>query len=290
MRNSSEIVPSGHATPLVVNDLVKTYGSHAVVNGISFSVDRGEVFGLLGPNGAGKTTTVEILTGMRSASAGTVQVLGVDPATADRAWRDRVGVVFQDGTDHGDWRVGELVAQFARGYSKPLEPLDVLEAVSLADCVRTRVDRLSGGQRRRLDVALGIVGRPDVLFLDEPTTGLDPEARRSLWELIQRLAQRGTTILLTTHYLDEASHLADRLCVLKAGEVLEISTPAELGRRHAAAVISWRGAGGPESVRTDDAAVTLKQLESKLGGPLPDLQIHRPSLEDRYLAVIGEDR
>ncbi|MEV7600493.1 ABC transporter ATP-binding protein [Kitasatospora sp. NPDC089797] len=276
---------------IAVSDLVKRYGERTVVDHVSFRVEAGEVFGLLGPNGAGKTTTVEILEGIRTATGGRVEVLGVDPATADRAWRARVGVVAQGGADHGDWRVGELVAQFARYHGAAAAAAEqVIELVGLTAQRGTRADRLSGGQRRKLDVALGIVGRPELLFLDEPTTGFDPEARRDFWEIVRGLARQGTTIVLTTHYLDEASTLADRLCVVKEGRVLQISTPGELGREHGAAVVSWRTPGGTRSERALDVAATLRRLEEELGGSPPDLEIRRPSLEDRYLAMIGEDR
>ncbi|WP_308271608.1 ABC transporter ATP-binding protein [Kitasatospora sp. SUK 42] len=275
---------------IAVSDLVKRYGGRTVVDNVSFQVEAGEVFGLLGPNGAGKTTTVEILEGVRTATSGRVEVLGADPAAADRHWRSRVGVVAQGGTDHGDWRVGELVAQFARYHGSVTDPRQVIELVGLTGQRGTRADRLSGGQRRKLDVALGIVGRPELLFLDEPTTGFDPEARREFWEIVRDLARQGTTIVLTTHYLDEASNLADRLCVVKEGRVLQISTPGELGREHGESVVSWRSPEGVRSERTDDVAAVLRRVEAELGGSPPDLEIRRPSLEDRYLAMIGEDR
>ena len=203
-------------TAIQVRGLSKSYGAARAVDGIDLDISRGEVFALLGPNGAGKTTTVEILEGYRHRDSGTVAVLGQDPANADRNWRARIGIVLQL-TAEPELTVGEMISMFAGFYPTPRDPGEVIELVGLGGLTGRRGNQLSGGQRRRLDVALGIVGRPELLFLDEPTTGFDPEARRQFWELIERLAGEGTTILLTTHYLPEAETLADRVAVLASG-------------------------------------------------------------------------
>ena len=223
-------------TAVMVRDLRKSYGDVAAVNGLDLDIGRGEVFALLGPNGAGKTTTVEILEGFRHRDRGTVAVLGEDPARAGRAWRARIGIVLQLASAGPELTVLEMVRHFAALYPRSRDPEEAIELVGLTAKARSRIARLSGGQARRLDVALGIVGRPELLFLDEPTTGFDPEARRQFWELIRRrCAADGTTIVLTTHYLDEAEALADRIAVIAAGRIVAAGDPASLGGRAAAA-------------------------------------------------------
>lgn len=274
-----------------VNELRKSYGALSVVKGISLSIRKGEIFAILGPNGAGKTTSVEILEGFRTADSGTVRVLDTDPAIKGKAaleWRDRIGIVLQSTQDTAELTVREAITHFASYYSNPREVDDVINLVGLKEKADDRARTLSGGQRRRLDVGLGIIGRPEVLFLDEPTTGFDPEARRAFWLLIRQLRDEGTTILLTTHYLDEAEALADRVAVMNHGEILEISTPTLLGgRANAQATISWSEGGVSKSESSDSPTAFVKGLSEKLGGEVPDLSIHRPSLEDIYLSMIG---
>lgn len=274
-----------------VHELRKSYGALSVVKGISLSINKGEIFAILGPNGAGKTTSVEILEGFRTADAGTVRVLDTDPAIKGRAaleWRDRIGIVLQSTQDTAELTVREAITHFASYYSNPREVNDVINLVGLNEKADDRARTLSGGQRRRLDVGLGIIGRPEVLFLDEPTTGFDPEARRAFWLLIRQLRDEGTTILLTTHYLDEAEALADRVAVMNHGEIIEISTPALLGgRAYAQARISWSEGGMSKSETSDSPTAFVKALSERLGGEVPDLSIHRPSLEDIYLSMIG---
>ncbi len=274
-----------------VNELRKSYGALSVVKGISLDIHKGEIFAILGPNGAGKTTTVEILEGFRAADSGTVRVLDTDPAIKGKAalqWRDRIGIVLQSTQDTAELTVREAITHFASYYSNPRAIDEVISLVGLEEKADDRARTLSGGQRRRLDVGLGIIGRPEVLFLDEPTTGFDPEARRAFWVLIKQLRDEGTTILLTTHYLDEAEALADRVAVMNHGEILEISTPALLGgRANAQATISWSEGGVSKSETSDAPTAFVKTLSERLGGEVPDLSIHRPSLEDIYLSMIG---
>ena len=274
-----------------VSELRKSYGALSVVKGISLSIKKGEIFAILGPNGAGKTTSVEILEGFRTADSGSVRVLDTDPAIKGKAaleWRDRIGIVLQSTQDTAELTVREAITHFASYYSNPREVDDVINLVGLNEKADDRARTLSGGQRRRLDVGLGIIGRPEVLFLDEPTTGFDPEARRAFWLLIRQLRDEGTTILLTTHYLDEAEALADRVAVMNHGEILEISTPALLGgRANAQATISWSEGGMSRSENSDSPTAFVKTLSERLGGEIPDLSIHRPSLEDIYLSMIG---
>jgi ABC-2 type transport system ATP-binding protein len=277
-------------TAIEVSALRKTYGSRPAVSGIDLSVPHGEVFALLGPNGAGKTTTVEILEGHRRRDAGAVRVLGQDPATGGRDWRARIGIVLQSATDAADLTVTETVRHIAGFYPRPRPATEVIDLVGLSDQAKVKVRALSGGQRRRLDVALGIVGRPEVVFLDEPTTGFDPQARRQFWQLVRALAAEGTTILLTTHYLDEAEALADRLAVIAAGRLVAEGTPATLGgRAGAGTTVGWTGPSGPESEQTADPAATIARLTAA-GIDLTTLTITRPSLEDTYLTLIGEQR
>ncbi len=271
--------------------LRKSYGALAVVKDLSLTINQGEIFAILGPNGAGKTTTVEILEGFRNADSGAISVLDTDPAikgAAALAWRNRIGIVLQSTQDTAELTVREALSHFASYYSKPRDVEEVITLVGLQEKADDRARTLSGGQRRRLAVGLGIIGRPELLFLDEPTTGFDPEARRAFWVLIKQLKNEGTTILLTTHYLDEAEALADRVAVMNHGEILEVSTPALLGgRADARATISWREAGEIKSEESETPTEFVKSLSARLGGEVPELSIHRPTLEDIYLSMIG---
>jgi len=272
-----------------VRGLHKQYDNGPMaVSGVDLDVDRGECFALLGPNGAGKTTAVEILEGYRPRTSGEVSVLGVDPAHATRDWRARVGIVLQSTGEFETLTVNEVVRHFARYYPSPRDPEQVIAAVGLAEKVDAKASALSGGQRRRLDVALGIIGRPEVLFLDEPTTGFDPEARIEFWELIHGLSAEGTTILLTTHYLEEAEALADRVGVIAAGTLLEVATPATLGGRDTAAtIVSWEGVDGREQISTSTPTAEVAKLSAQFGGEIPGLNVAHPTLEDIYLQMIG---
>jgi ABC-2 type transport system ATP-binding protein len=271
-----------------VRGLRKAYDGRTAVDGIDLRIQRGEVFALLGPNGAGKTTTVEILEGHRSRDAGQVSVLGIDPACADRAWRSRIGIVLQSDSAAAELTVREMITHFSAYYPRPRDPSEVIAAVGLQDQADRRLRRLSGGQRRRVDVALGIVGNPELLFLDEPTTGFDPHARRAFWDLIGGLAGDGTTIVLTTHYLDEAEALADRVAVLAAGRIAAIGPPADLGGRPAAtATVSWQASDGPRTVVTDAPTRLVTELARTFAGEIPGLAVIRPSLEDIYLELIA---
>jgi ABC-2 type transport system ATP-binding protein len=280
-----------------VKGLVKSYtgkktGKKVAVDGIDLSVKSGEIFALLGPNGAGKTTTVEILEGYRDRDSGQVSVLGQDPNNLGihgSAWRNRIGIVLQSTKDAGDLSVKEVVHHFAKYYQNPKDPDLVIADVGLSEKMNARVNTLSGGQRRRLDVALGIIGRPEILFLDEPTTGFDPEARRAFWELILKLKAEGVTILLTTHYLDEAEALADRVAVINNGKIIEVSTPQTLGgRNNAKALVSWLENGKKTSIQTDNPTDEVKKLTARFTGEIPELSVTRPTLEEIYISLIGE--
>jgi ABC-2 type transport system ATP-binding protein len=271
-----------------VAGLARRYGEREVLHDVSFRVEPGEVVALLGPNGAGKTTTIEILEGFRTRSAGRVEVLGEDPSLAGEEWRSRVGVVLQSWRDHGKWRVRELLAQLAAYYPAPWDPADLLAAVGLADHAGQKVATLSGGQRRRLDVAIGLVGRPALLFLDEPTAGFDPSARRDFHELVRGLvAAEGTTVLLTTHDLDEADRLAGRILVLDNGRIVGDGTTAELARLIAGAdEVRW-AVGGEHFVRPSEQPARLVcELYRRHGDELRELEVRRSSLEDTYLALV----
>jgi ABC-2 type transport system ATP-binding protein len=278
-------------TAVRVRDLRKRYGDVDAVNGVDLDIHRGEVFALLGPNGAGKSTTVEILEGHRRRTSGEVSVLGVDPGRPTRAWRTRLGVVLQTSNEQPELSVREMVRHFAGYYPQPRDVDEVIEAVGLTAKAGARLAQLSGGQRRRVDVALGIVGNPELLFLDEPTTGFDPDARRQFWALIEGLADGGTTIVLTTHYLDEAEALSDRVGVIAAGRVVEIGTPHALGgRATASARVSWTGPEGPQSIETVSPTQVVAELSHKFDGEIPGLTVTRPTLEDVYLSMIGATR
>jgi ABC-2 type transport system ATP-binding protein len=276
---------------ITIDGLRKSYGALTVVKDLSLTIEVGEIFAILGPNGAGKTTTVEILEGFRSADAGSISVLDTDPAikgSAALAWRNRIGIVLQSTQDTAELTVREAISHFASYYSDPRSVEEVIALVGLEEKADDRARTLSGGQRRRLDVGLGIIGRPELLFLDEPTTGFDPEARRAFWVLIRKLKEEGTTILLTTHYLDEAEALANRVAVMNHGEILEISTPALLGgRADARARVSWSEGGVRKTEETDTPTEFVGILAEKFGGEVPELSVHRPSLEDIYLSMIG---
>ena len=273
-----------------VRDLRKAYGDVQAVNGVTFDVQSGECLALLGPNGAGKTTTTEVLEGYLHADSGSVQVLGADPRTAGLAWRARIGIVLQSDRDLGDLTVRETVRHFAGYFANPRDPEEVIAAVGLEEKAKARNSKLSGGQRRRLDVALGIIGRPEVLFLDEPTTGFDPAARREFWTLIELLKSEGTTILLTTHYLDEAERLADRVAVIARGRIVACDTPTQIGdRANATAIVSWVEAGAERSEATSEPTMLVRSLADRLGGEIPQLKVHRPTLEDTYLSLLAQE-
>jgi ABC-2 type transport system ATP-binding protein len=280
--------PSGEAA-ISIRGLVKRYGEFTAVDGLDLDIHRGEIFALLGPNGAGKTTTVEICEGYRGRDAGEVRVLGEDPADGARAWKARLGIVLQSGGGDSQLTVRELVRAQASYYPDPRDVDEVLELVGLTEKAGVRSRTLSGGQRRRLDVALGIVGRPELLFLDEPTTGFDPEARRQFWSLIRSLRDLGTTMLLTTHYLDEAEALADRVGVITRGRLAAVAVPSALGGRETApAVVSWTEHGSRRTEATATPTALVRDLAARFDGEVPDLAVARPTLEDVYLQMIGE--
>jgi len=273
-----------------VRNLHKSYGSICAVDGIDLSIAPGEIFALLGPNGAGKTTIVEILEGFRAPDSGDVTVLNFDPqvkGSKAREFRDRIGIVLQSTSDAGDLTVRETVHHFSNYYSNPRDPETLIEAVGLTDKGDSLIRNLSGGQRRRLEVALGIVGNPELLFLDEPTTGFDPEARHSFWQLIRGLQDDGTTILLTTHYLDEAEALADRVAVIHHGRILEIGATADLGGRATSLTcVQWESMGEMHEEMTAQPTAIVIRLRNEFSGEIPKLSVTRPSLEDIYLEMI----
>ncbi|MFD5471902.1 ABC transporter ATP-binding protein [Streptomyces sp. NPDC127105] len=274
-----------------VRGLRKRYGDVTAVDGMDLAIRKGEVLGLLGPNGAGKSTTVEIIQGHRSRDAGEVTVLGADPASATRAWRSRVGIVWQDESAPAELTVRETVRHFARYYPRPRDPEEVIALVGLEAKAGSRIKALSGGQRRRLDVALGVIGGPELLLLDEPTTGFDPAARRRFWALVRTLAQEGTTILLTTHYLEEAEALADRLAVVARGRIVAEGTSHELRERHATGVtVGWTDPDGtPRTEHTGTPTRTVAGLMRRFDGEIPGLRVSRPTLEDVYLRLTGQE-
>ena len=276
-------------TALEVRDLRKSYGDLEALGGISFSVAQGEVFGLLGPNGAGKTTTVEILEGYRTRDGGDVTVLGVDPEQGGTALRERIGVVLQASEMPAALTVREVHQMFAGYYSHPRDIDEVIELVGLAEKSGARVKTLSGGQKRRLDLGVALVGDPELLFLDEPTTGFDPAARRTAWELVRALRELGKTILLTTHYLDEAQQLADRVAVIRDGRIVKQGSPAELIGTAPRVEIRYREDGRDVVIETDEPTRLLAELTGAAaaeGRELEALEVVRPSLEDVYLNLI----
>jgi ABC-2 type transport system ATP-binding protein len=276
-----------------VADLRKNYGEHEAVAGIEFDIAAGEVFGLLGPNGAGKTTTVEILEGYRNRDGGDVEVLGEDPERAGRAWRERIGIVLQHSELWPNLTVRETLRMFAGYYAHPRPVDDVVELVGLEDKRDERVKTLSGGQKRRIDLGLALVGDPELVFLDEPTTGFDPEARRAAWDMMRSLRQLGTTILLTTHYLDEAANLSDRVAVLVGGEIVRMGAPGDLVGTSRGAEVRWRDDDGDHVVQTDEPTRFVHELTSRavaVGRELDGLEVRRASLEDVYLELVREPR
>jgi len=278
-------------TAISVRGLRKAYGALEAVRGIDFEVARGEVFGLLGPNGAGKTTTVEILEGYRKRDGGEVEVLDTDPAAAGGAWRERIGVVLQSSAMYETLTVAESLRLFGGYYERPRPVDEVVELVGLQEKRDDRVRRLSGGQRRRLDLGLALIGDPELIFLDEPTTGFDPRARRQAWDTIRGLRGLGKTILLTTHYLDEAEQLADRVAVLAQGRIVASGTPAELTGSEPATEIRYRENGHEVVVETDEPTRVLHDLTAKALAEqreLEGLQVRRPSLEEVYLSLTEE--
>ena len=281
----------GSDAAISVQGLHKSYGEHEAVRGIDFEVAKGEVFGFLGPNGAGKTTTVEILEGYRERTSGEVSVLGLDPERATRDWRTRIGLVLQECELNPLLTVEETMKLYSSFFPNARGVGETLELVGLGDRRSVRVGSLSGGQQRRLDVGVGIIGNPELLFLDEPTTGFDPTARRDAWNMIEGLKELGTTIVLTTHYMEEAQHLADRVVILREGEIVAQGAPDTLGQQLGReTVISFRRDGRRQTISTTDPQGELLRLLSDArdeGITLDDLEVRRPSLEDVFLEVTG---
>jgi len=275
-----------------VSGLHKSYGSYQALRGVDFEIGAGEVFGLLGPNGAGKTTTVEILEGYRKRDGGAVSVLGEDPQRAGLDWRERIGIVLQSSAMYPNLSVAESLELFAGYYRASLDVDRVVRLVGLEEKRDARVRTLSGGQQRRLDLGLGLIGDPEVLFLDEPTTGFDPAARRAAWEVIRSLRSLGKTILLTTHYLDEAESLADRVAVLREGSIAAIGRPEDLTGSAPATEIRYRRDGEDVVVSTHQPTHVLHELTSAAlaeGRELENLSVRRPTLEEIYLALTGDE-
>jgi ABC-2 type transport system ATP-binding protein len=278
-------------TAIVVRDLRKSYGSYEALRGIDFEIREGEVFGLLGPNGAGKTTTVEILEGYRKRDGGEVTVLGEDPARGGPSWRERIGVVLQHSDLYPNLTVRETHRLFAGYYSAPRDVDEVIQLVGLDEKRDARVKTLSGGQKRRLDLGVALVGDPDLVFLDEPTTGFDPAARRAAWDMVRSLRSLGKTILLTTHYLDEAEQLSDRVAVLREGRIVREGTPAELTGGSHETEIHYRRDGEQVVVRTTEPTKVLHELTQAAlaeGRELEGLEVRRPTLEDVYLLLTAD--
>jgi len=281
------------AEPVIsIRGLRKSYGDFEAVRGIDLDVERGEVFAFLGPNGAGKTTTVEILEGYRNRSGGEVSVLGEDPRHAGREWRERIGIVLQSCRLDPYLTVRESLTLFAGYYRQPHPVEEVIALVGLEGKADARASGLSGGQQRRLDVGMALVGRPELLFLDEPTTGFDPSARRQAWDVIAGLRDLGVTVFLTTHYMDEAQRLADRVAIISRGEVVARGTPENLGDRESRpATVSYAGPDGEVSLQTTTPVETLHELTGRAladGVDLEGLEVTRPSLEDIYLELTSE--
>jgi ABC-2 type transport system ATP-binding protein len=280
------------AAAITVSDLHKSYGDFEALRGVSFEIHEGEVFGLLGPNGAGKTTTVEILEGYRTRDGGSVDVLGFDPSRTVRAFRERIGVVLQQSDVFPTLTVRETHRIFAGYYSKPRDVDEVIELVGLTDKRDTRIRTLSGGQKRRLDLGLALVGDPQLVFLDEPTTGFDPAARRIAWDMIRSLRSLGKTVLLTTHYLDEAQELADRVAVMRAGRIVRIGTPSELRGDSLETEIRYRMDGEQVVLQTREPTRILHELTAQAlaaGREIDGLEVRRPTLEDVYLTLVADD-
>ena len=276
---------------VAVSGLRKRYGDHEALRGIEFTIESGEVFGLLGPNGAGKTTTVEILEGYRSRDGGEVEVLGVDPERSGTPWRERIGVMLQSSSLYPNLTVRESLATFAGYYRKPRDPDEVIQIVELAEKADARVRTLSGGQQRRLDLGLALIGDPELIFLDEPTTGFDPGARRTAWQTIRNLRALGKTILLTTHYLDEAEQLADRVAVLRDGAIVREGTPADLTGGVVETEIRYRRNGTEIVERTTRPTQRLNELTAEAlarDEELDALEVRRPTLEDVYLELTSD--
>jgi len=274
-----------------VRDLFKSYGPVEAVRGVSFEVDRGEVFGLLGPNGAGKTTTVEILEGYRHRSAGDVTVLGHDPAERRRELQQRIGIVLQSSGFYKYVTVREAVEHFGKAYERPRDAAETIRLVGLEEKADARTKSLSGGQRRRLDLALALVGDPELIFLDEPTTGFDPAARRTAWGVVRALKELGKTVLLTTHYLDEAQELADRVAIVKEGRIVAEGPPDRLGPASSRYRVSYISDGGRVEHQTDDPTELLHRLTRDAlarGERLDGLEVTRPTLEEVYLELTAE--
>ncbi|MDU0367181.1 ABC transporter ATP-binding protein [Microbacterium sp. KSW4-17] len=273
-----------------VENLRKTYrGGVEALRGVSFDIRRGETFAVLGPNGAGKSTVIEILEGYRDRTSGEVRVLGVDPHRGGLDWKARLGIVLQNTGEAPAATVREMLAHFASFYPRPRDVDEVIASVGLTEKTTVSVRKLSGGQRRRVDVALGIIGRPELLFLDEPTTGFDPEVRRQFWDLIRRLQGEGTSILLTTHYLDEAAELAERAAIIVAGEVASVGRIDDLGGAGARVpIVRWREGGEVREERTHEPGAVVAALVAR-GGEPERLEIVRPSLEDVYLSFLGDE-
>jgi ABC-2 type transport system ATP-binding protein len=279
-------------TAVRVSGLRKRYGTYDALRGIDFEIQVGEVFGLLGPNGAGKTTTVEILEGYRPYDGGEAEVLGADPRTAGRAWRERIGVVLQHSQLWQNLTVRETLSMFAGYYTRPRNVEEVIDLVGLTEKRTARVKTLSGGQKRRVDLGLALVGDPELVFLDEPTTGFDPQARRAAWEMIRSLRSLGKTVLLTTHYLDEAQNLADRVAVLVDGGIVRIGTPRELVSDARGADVRWRENGEERVVHTEEPTRVVHELTGRAlaeGREVEDLEVRRATLEDVYLELVRED-
>jgi ABC-2 type transport system ATP-binding protein len=278
---------------IAVRNLRKSYGAYEALRGVSFEIEEGEVFGLLGPNGAGKTTTIEILEGYRTRDGGEVDVLGFDPERAASAFRERIGVVLQQSQLWPNLTVAETHRMFAGYYEHPRNVDEVIALVGLAEKRDARIKTLSGGQKRRLDLGVALVGDPDLVFLDEPTTGFDPAARRAAWDMIRSLRSLGKTILLTTHYLDEAEQLADRLAVLREGVIIREGTPAELTGGSSETEIRYRKDGHEVVIHTSDPTTLLNQLTAEAlaaGRELEGLSVRRPTLEDVYLSLTAESQ
>jgi ABC-2 type transport system ATP-binding protein len=282
---------AGPLSAISVSDLHKSYGAFEALRGISLEIEAGEVFGLLGPNGAGKTTTVEILEGYRRRDGGTVSVLGVDPERSDSKWRERIGVVLQSSAMYPNLTVSESLWMFGGYYEQPRPVDEVVQLIGLDDKRGARVRTLSGGQKRRLDLGLALIGDPELVFLDEPTTGFDPAARRAAWETIRSLRSLGKTIVLTTHYLDEAEQLSDRVAVLREGQIVAIGPPAELVGGKPATEIRFRENGREVVLQTEEPTRVLNELTTRAlaeGHELEGLEVRRPTLEEVYLALTAE--